>query len=50
MPDHFWVSTFANLLLFGAAYAVSLLIGNRQDEDPTGLTIWRHQRNQPADR
>lgn len=41
MPDNFWVSSFANLLLFGVAYFVSLLIGRRQGRDLTGLTVWR---------
>ena len=41
MPDNFWVSTFANLLLFGVAYFVSLLIGSRHGKDLTGLSIWR---------
>ena len=40
-PDNFWVSTFANLLLFGVAYGVSLLIGSRHGKDLTGLTVWR---------
>ena len=39
--DNFWVSTFANLVLFGVAYFVSLLIGSRHGKDLTGLTIWR---------
>ncbi len=50
VPDHFWVSTFANLLLFGVAYGASLLIGNRRDVDLTGLTIWRSQHDHSADR
>ena len=41
VPDNFWVSAFANLLLFGVAYFVSLLIGSRHDRDLTGLTVWR---------
>ena len=40
MPNNYWVSTFANLLLFGVAYGVSLLIGSRHGRDLTGLTIW----------
>ena len=40
MPNNYWVSTFANLLLFGVAYGVSLLIGSRYGRDLTGLTIW----------
>ena len=41
IPDNFWVSAFANLLLFGVAYFVSLLMGGRQRRDLTGLTVWR---------
>ncbi len=41
MPDNFWVSTFANLVLFGVAYFVSILIGSRHGRDLKGLTIWR---------
>ena len=41
VPDNFWVSAFANLLLFGVAYFVSLLMGSRQGKDLTGLTVWR---------
>ncbi len=41
LPDNFWVSTFANLLLFGVAYSVSLLIGSRHGKDLSGLTVWR---------
>ncbi len=43
MPDNFWVSTFANLLLFGVGYSVSLLIVSRHDRDLSGLTIWRNK-------
>jgi SSS family solute:Na+ symporter len=50
VPDHFWVSTFANLLLFGVAYGASLLIRNRRDVDLTGLTIWRSKHDHSADR
>ncbi len=46
MPDNFWVSTFANLLLFGVAYCTSLLLGSRHPKDLAGLTIWR----EPLDR
>ena len=41
LPDNFWVSTFANLVLFGVAYFVSILIGSRHRRDLKGLTIWR---------
>jgi SSS family solute:Na+ symporter len=41
MPDNFWVSTFANLLLFTVAYTVSLLIGSRRQKQLGGLTIWK---------
>ena len=41
VPDNFWVSAFANLLLFGVAYFVSLLIGSRHGRNLTGLTVWR---------
>lgn len=45
MPDNFWVSTFANLVLFGVAYCGSLLIGSRHRKNLTGLTIWRGVRD-----
>ena len=41
VPDNFWVSAFANLLLFGVAYFVSLRIGSRRGRDLTGPTVWR---------
>ena len=41
MPDNFWVSTFANLLLFGIAYFASLWMGSREQGNLAGLTIWR---------
>lgn len=44
MPHKFWVSTFANLLLFGVGYGVSLFIGSRNDRDLNGLTIWSTDR------
>ena len=34
MPGNFWVSTFANLLLFGIAYFSSLLMGSRKPGAP----------------
>ena len=40
VPDNFWVSAFANLLLFGVAYFVSLLIGSRDGRNLGGLTVW----------
>ena len=40
MPDNFWVSTFANLLLFGIAYFASLWMGSREQGNLAGLTIW----------
>ena len=40
LPDKFWLSTFANLLMFGVGYGVSLLIGNPSDNDLKDLTIW----------
>ena len=40
VPDNFWVSAFANLMLFGVAYFVSLLIGVRHGGDLTGLSVW----------
>ena len=40
LPDKYWMSTFANLLMFGIGYGVSLLIGRRSDRDLNGLTVW----------
>ncbi len=45
MPDNFWVSTFANLLLFGIAYFASLLMDSREQGNLAGLTIWRKRNN-----
>ncbi len=47
MPGNFWVSVFANLLLFGVAYTMSLFIGSRHGKSLTGLTIWRQDSNKP---
>ena len=40
MPDSFWVSTFANLIMFGVAYVVSVFIRPHHDRDIRKLTIW----------
>ena len=40
MPDSFWVSTFANLIMFGVAYVVSVFIRPHHDRDIHKLTIW----------
>ena len=40
LPDKFWMSTFANALMFGVGYGASLLIGSRHDRDLTGLSVW----------
>ena len=41
MPDKFWVSTFANLLLIVIAYGTSIfLVRRRAGKELTGLTIW----------
>ena len=40
LPDKYWLSTFANLLMFGVGYGASLLIGRRSDRDLSGLTVW----------
>ncbi|MCH8148966.1 MAG: hypothetical protein IH987_13470, partial [Planctomycetes bacterium] len=36
-----WVSTFANMVMFGVGYAASFLFGSRHQRDLTGLTIWQ---------
>jgi SSS family solute:Na+ symporter len=41
IPDNFWISTFANLVLFAVAYVGSLVMGSRHRKDLSGLTIWR---------
>lgn len=41
MPDHFWVSAFANCVLFGVGYGISVLIGSRHRKDLAGLTVWK---------
>ena len=40
MPDSFWVSTFANLIMFGVAYVASLMLQRRQEGDIRNLTVW----------
>ena len=41
MPDNFWISTFANLFLFGGAYGLSWWLGTRHHKALSGLTIWK---------
>ena len=45
MPDNFWISTFANLFLFGVAYGLSWLLGTRHHKALTGLTIWKQKQD-----
>jgi len=43
MPDNFWISTFANVFLFGVAYGLSWLLGTRHRKHLSGLTIWQQK-------
>lgn len=45
LPDKYWLSTFANLLMFGIGYGASLVIGSRSDRDLKGLTVWSTSAN-----
>lgn len=47
LPDKFWVGVFANLILFGIGYGVSLLPGGRKQRDLSGLTVWTPRRSEP---
>jgi len=46
LPDPLWISTLANVFLFGLGYLLSFLVAGRRRSDLAGLTVWTKELRQ----